>query len=311
MPTTTKTPEEMPTHGLETTQNYDLVTKWLAETFQGQTLDVLGVKSGRIIEAFGFEPIDIKVSVERVDLMLRDEAGKLFHLEEQRNLRSADLYRFASYHFRAAKQWGAEVRDIILASGDVMAGTKAITTHSGTYTPEVIDFTQRNGEQRLREIRESVEAGTFDQWLELVFLPLYGTATGLARARLAEEVIHFEKALYQADIIPDRLLAATLIMSNKLIDKARLYKLWEDIKMLDILEIAEEKGIEKGKTLGMLEAMQEVVIETLLETCGLQAASLSTQIRRLTDIEVLKGLHRYAIKCRDPHEFAILLQQIG
>lgn len=108
-----------PPHGLEYAQNYDIVTKWLADVFRGQTLEVLGVKSGRIEEVFGFEPVDIKVTAERVDLMLRDEAGKFFHLEEQRNLRIADLYRGASYHFLAAKQWGPVRKPSPLAAAPI------------------------------------------------------------------------------------------------------------------------------------------------------------------------------------------------
>jgi predicted transposase YdaD len=57
--------------------------------------------------------------------------------------------------------------------------------------------------------------------------------------------------------ISKRLIAATLIMSNKLIDKERLKQLWEVIKMLDIIEIAREKGIEEGKILGVQEGLQK------------------------------------------------------
>ncbi len=72
--------------------------------------------------------------------MVRDDKGALFHTEEQRNLRKADMYRFAAYHFMAAEQWGDELTDIILASGDVYAGEKSIVTKSGKYTPVVTDF---------------------------------------------------------------------------------------------------------------------------------------------------------------------------
>ncbi len=49
--------------------------------------------------------------------------------------------------------------------------------------------------------------------------------------------------MFQQDRIPKRLIAATLIMANKLIDKQRLEHLWVEIKMLDIIEIAREKGM--------------------------------------------------------------------
>jgi hypothetical protein len=297
--------------GLDYAQNYDVITKWLAETFRGQTLAVFGVKSGRIEEVFGFEPVEISVTAERLDLLLRDDTGALFHVEEQRNLTTDDLYRCAAYHFLAAKQWRpTPVVDIILASGDVSIGTKKLETRNGVYTPIIIDFTERDGAQRLREIREAVAAGTFDQWMELAFVPLYGKATGVERAALAEAVIHFERELYAADLISDRLLAATLIMSNKLIDKARLLAMWEEIKMLDILEIAEEKGIEKGKTLGEVAATRDILVEMLIERFGLVPSHLSHTLLGLDNLYVLKSLVHQALKCQSLSEFEAMVEQV-
>jgi hypothetical protein len=147
-------------------QNYDVTVKWMAAALRGETLEVLGVKSGRIEEVFGFEAADIPVKAGRVDIMARDDAGDLFHIEEQRDLTRADMCRFAAYHFFEAAQW-ENVTDIILASGDVWVGKKeggrVIRTKSGKYEPVVIDFSGRDGEERLEEIREEVRAGKFDR----------------------------------------------------------------------------------------------------------------------------------------------------
>jgi len=70
-------------------------------------------------------------------------------------------------------------------------------------------------------------------------------------------VIRFESELLQQNHISKSLLAATLIMVNKLIDKARLEQLWEVIKMLDIIEIAMEKGMQKGLDKGKSIGIQE------------------------------------------------------
>ena len=137
-----------------------------------------------------------------------------------------------------------------------MRGEKVIETASGRYHPIVIDFTQWDGPKRLTEIREAVEAGTFEQWFELVLLPLYGTERGEARSRFVEALLRFEVELYKAKKLSVRLVAATMILANKLIPKDRLETLWEEIKMLDIVEFAREKGIEEGKTLGLQEGNQ-------------------------------------------------------
>ncbi len=168
-------------NGTNYTQNYDVIAKWVGDALLGQTLSVIGVDSGRIETAFGLEPIDIKVRAGRLDLILRDEYNICYHIEEQRHFRRSHLYRFAAYHFLAAKKLGAELVDIILASGDVYQGEKRLITKSGAYTPLVIDFSERNGQQRLAQIRSEIEHGAFDGWLELVFLPLYGKQKGEQR----------------------------------------------------------------------------------------------------------------------------------
>lgn len=292
-------------NGTEYRHNYDVIIKWLAAALRGETLEVLGIKTGRIEEVFGFEPVEIKVAAGRVDVMVRDDAGALYHLEEQRNLSKSDIYRFAAYHFLAAKQWGAQITDIILASGEVYAGEKTIMTNSGTYRPIVIDFTQRDGRKRLAEIRAAIQAGTFTNWLELVFLPLYGKETGQARSEIVEQVLHLESDLYHAEQFPGHFLVATLILANKLIDKARLQQLWEEIKMLDVFEIAKEEG----KTLGGIEMTREMVVDALLERFTLIPPVIAEQIRSVQNLDVLRGLHRQAVKCQDLQAFAAILQQ--
>ena len=301
-------------NGTAYAQNYDVIVKWMAAVLQGETLDVLGVPSGRIEDVFGFEPLDIAVQAGRVDVMVRDDTNTYYHLEEQRNLRKADLYRFAAYHFHAAKQWGPKVTDIILASGDVSVGTTEIMTNSGRYAPIVIDFTQRDGRQRLAEIRQAIQAGTFESWLELVFLPLYGRETGMTRSELVEEVLHFETELYHADQLSARVLAATLILSNKLIDKQVLRQMWEEIKMLDILDIAREEGLkegkQEGKTLGLQEGMREMLIEALSDRFDIVSVRISEHIRAIRNLDVLKSLFHQALKCQSLQEFETLLQKI-
>jgi hypothetical protein len=304
--------------GTEYTQNYDLIVKWLAAALRGETLNVLGIETGRIEEVFGFEPVEIPVKAGRVDVMVRDDTGALYHIEEQRNLTEADMYRFAAYHFLGAKQWGLRLTDVILTSGAVYTGHKVITTRSGRYEPLIIDFTQRDGRRRLDEIRAAVQAGTFDNWLELIFVPLYGRQTGAERSELVEQVLRFESELYHAEKLPVRVLAATLILSNKLIDKNRLRQIWEEIKMLDIFEIAKEDGIQQGKALGLqegkalggVEATREMVLEALIERFDMVSARISEQIRSLQNLDVLKGLFHKALKCQSLQEFEAVLQQV-
>jgi hypothetical protein len=55
--------------------------------------------------------------------------------------------------------------------------------------PTIIDLSARDGYKRLSEIQEAVEKGEFKDWLELVFLPLYGNETGYQRSKFVEKIL--------------------------------------------------------------------------------------------------------------------------
>ncbi|MFP4030196.1 MAG: hypothetical protein ACLFRG_21705 [Desulfococcaceae bacterium] len=58
-----------------------------------------------------------------------------------------------------------------------------------------------------------------------------------------ERIIRLETELCKAQKISSALLAATPVAFNKLIDKDRIEALWEEIEMLNVLEVAKEQGI--------------------------------------------------------------------
>ncbi len=293
-------------NGTDYLQNYDFVVKWLAEALEGETLDVFGIKTAPVEEVFAFEPMELSVKAGRVDVMVRDREGALFHIEEQRDLKRSDLYRFAAYHFLGAKKWGPGLLDVILASGEVSPGDMTVQTESGRYTPQVIDFSKRDGVKRLREIREEVAAGTFTNWLELVILPLYGKQKGEERTQFVEEVVLFQATLFRENKISSRLPAATLILANKMIDKKRLIGMWEVIKMLDIIEIAVEKGREEGSVF----AAREMLIDLFTEKFGVVPSSTQEEISRIESIFNLKSLFRQILKCSDIDQAKALVQRL-
>ncbi len=115
-------------------------------------------------------------------------------------------------------------------------------------------------------------------------------------------MIRFETELYRAEIVPARLLAATLIMSNKLIDKNRLEQLWEEIKMSDIIEIAREKGMEK--------VIQEMLLEALIEKFDIVPSRITERIRKSDNRDMLKALFRQVFKCDDLDRFEEVLNRV-
>ncbi len=211
---------------------------------------------------------------------------------------------------------------MILASGDVDPDARVVETPSGTYRPIVVDFSRRDGRERLEQIRAHILAGTFESWLELVVLPLYGKEKGAERSAFVEEVVRFQMELCRAEKISSRLPAATLILSNKMIDRKRLDAMWEEIKMLDIIEIAREKGIEegitKGKILGISEGItkgkiqnaRETILELLMDKFGHVPEHIQQEIDRTESLVNLKALLRHIHRCADMEAFEALLNRI-
>ena len=108
--------------------------------------------------------------------------------------------------------------------------------------------------------------------------------------------------------------------------------------MLDILDIAREKGIEEGKflgieegkflgieegkflgieegknigkKLGMLETSQEMIVDALYERFNYTSAHILEQIRAIQNRDILKIVFRQVFRCNDVQEFEETLNHI-
>ena len=80
--------------------------------------------------------------------------------------------------------------------------------------------------------------------------------------------------------------------------------------MLDIFDIAKEEFIEEGKTLGGMETAREMILATLSERFSIVSAQISEQVRKIQNQDILKGLHRQAVICKDLHKFENVLKQV-
>jgi len=303
--------KQSPDDAMRYYQNYDLVINWLSQAFKGHTLNVLGIDTAPIKRVCSFKPVEIAVNTGVIDVIFEDENEKCYHLEEQRNMSESDLYRFASQHFSVANEWRDDVIDIILISGRSYNGKRQIKTHSGLYQPTFVDLTQRNGKERFEQIREAVESGDTSSLLELAFLPMYGNDDNIDRKEFVKEIVQFETELLRKDPTKELLVAATLIMSNKILDRETFIKLWEEIKMIKAFEFAEEigydrginEGMAKGYDKGALNTAKMMLIEIIEETLGIVPEYIDKKIQQISSQATLKGLLRQAIKCNDINDF--------
>jgi len=214
------------------------------------------------------------------------------------------------------------MQDIILISGKPYAGDTKIKTASGTYTPTIVDLTGRDGHKRLAEIKQAVQNGNMSDFIELVFVPLYGTDDKEDRSQLARKVIEFEVHLCQQDQMSKTLLAATIIICNKILEPSILAQLWEEIKMIDIFQFAHDKGkdlglregkdlgLREGKDLGLVQGMKDALLDIMYATHGGFPAWMASTIQAISNFEVLKGLHIQAVLCKDMKSFEEKVKQV-
>ncbi|ETR66271.1 MAG: hypothetical protein OMM_05729 [Candidatus Magnetoglobus multicellularis str. Araruama] len=257
-------------------QNYDLVINWLSQAFKGKTLKIVGIDSAPIKRVCSYKPVEIAIHTGIIDVLFEDEKEQCYHMEEQRNMIEEDLYRFGTQHFSIAKEWRDNIIDIILISGKPYNGKREIKTKSGIYRPQFVDLTKRNRKQRFQNIRDAYKAGDTSLLLELVFLPMYGQDDAVENNDFIREVIQFELEVFKQEPKYEMLLAATLVMANKIIDDKTFNELWEEIKMIKVFEFAREKGFDegydKGKNDGRIEGYDKGVLSTarqmLLEVLG-------------------------------------------
>ncbi len=71
-----------------------------------------------------------------------------------------------------------------------------------------------------------------------------------------------------------------------------------------------QEGLQKGLQQGLLEEAREMVIEALEERFGILPPSLISKIKTIQQREILKSLHRAAIRAKTLEEFKALLKQL-
>jgi len=85
-------------------------------------------------------------------------------------------------------------------------------------------------------------------------------------------------------------------------------------KGADIMPTLAEKWIEQGRMEGRMEGMildaQEMVIEALMERFGLIKPDLAVKIKGIVNRDVLKSLHKLAIRVESIQEFEERLKQL-
>ncbi len=124
------------------------------------------------------------------------------------------------------------------------------------------------------------------------------------KTRFVKKLVRFEIDLCKQGRMPVLLIAATLVMANKQIDKSTFNELWEEIRMLDVIKYAHEKG----KKEGTIENDRRLVLRFLEESVGIVPGYISDEVMSISRPDILERLVKQAAICEKIEDFEKMLK---
>jgi predicted transposase YdaD len=123
--------------------------------------------------------------------------------------------------------------------------------------------------------------------------------------------LEYEVELCKANKMSEMILAATLIMSNKILDDETLNKIWKEVKMIDIFAFAHEKGRNEGKkegrNVGRGEGIKDSLFTILEASIGKIPENITDKINKIAQESTLLELLKVAPRCKGFGEFELAL----
>jgi hypothetical protein len=190
-----------------------------------------------------------------MDLNFKLEDGSILHLEEEIEVSVDDLIRFASYDLKLYNRYRDRIRTIILCIKGYPAAEAAFNAGSLGYNTTVVNMSDKDGKEKMKELREKIEKGEEINYLELIFLPLMNSDQDIVRR--VKETIELEDKLDADQKFKNNLAALTIVLCDKFLSSENMIELWRDRKMVKFFKYVEEQGKKKGKEEGKIEGKQE------------------------------------------------------
>jgi len=223
-----------------TAHNYDFVFKDSFSLFKNDIGDFLKVELPGIVSYLETEFSEIETSTERMDLNFKLEDGSILHLEEEIEVSVDDLIRFASYDLKLYNRYRDRIRTIILCIKGYPAAEAAFNAGSLGYNTTVVNMSDKDGKEKMKELREKIEKGEEINYLELIFLPLMNSDQDMVKR--VKETIELEDKLDADQKFKNNLAALTIVLCDKFLSSENMIELWRDRKMVKFFKYVEDQG---------------------------------------------------------------------
>jgi len=162
------------------------------------------------------------------------------------------MIRFASYDLKLYNRYRDRIRTIILCIKGYPAAEAAF---NAGYNTTVVNMSDKDGKEKMKELREKIDNGEEINYLDLIFLPLMNSDQDMVKR--VKETIELEKQLEVERNLKNNIVALTFVLCDKFLSEQEISEIWRDYKMVRIFKYAEEQGKKKGKIEGKEEGKQE------------------------------------------------------
>jgi uncharacterized protein YuzE len=228
-----------------------------------------------------------------MDLNFTLEDGSILHLEEEIEISVDDLIRFTSYDLKLYNRYRDRIRTIILCIKGYPVPKANLICGSFDYNANVVNMTDKNGKKKFKELKEKIENKEQINYLDLIFLPLMNSDETMAKR--VKKTIGLEEKLEVDQNIKNKIVALTIVLSDKFLNNQDISELWGEYKMVKFFKYVEEQGEEQGErklfkklVKGNFEGSDEAIFELIDQVNISKIEELSQKISKIKDLEELK-----------------------
>jgi len=276
-----------------TAHNYDFVFKDSFNLFKDNIADFLKVDLPGIVSYLETEFTEIETNTEKMDLNFTLEDGSILHLEEEIEISVDDLIRFASYDLKLYNRYRDNIRTIILCIKGYPASKAGFNCSSLSYNTTVVNMSDKNGKEKMKELKEKIENKKQINYLDLIFLPLMNSDETMVKR--VKKTIELEEKLEVDQNLKNKIVALTIVLSDKFLNNQDISELWGEYKMVKFFKYVEEQGEEQGErklfkklVKGNFEGSDESIFELIDQVNISKIEELSQKISKIKDLEELK-----------------------
>ena len=276
-----------------TAHNYDFVFKDSFNLFKDNIADFLKVDLPGVVSYLETEFTEIETNTEKMDLNFTLEDGSILHLEEEIEISVDDLIRFASYDLKLYNRYRDNIRTIILCIKGYPASKAGFNCSSLSYNTTVVNMSDKNGKEKMKELKEKIENKKQINYLDLIFLPLMNSDETIVKR--VKKTIGLEEKLEVDQNLKNKIVALTIVLSDKFLNNQDMSELWGEYKMVKFFKYVEEQGEEQGErklfkklVKGNFECSDEAIFELIDQVNISKIEELSQKISKIKDLEELK-----------------------